>query len=1225
MSHFRIRFEALLGLAAFGLALLGLAGPVIAEPRPSSDVLVPYFEVALDPAQSLSTLFSICNDSDDPVDVMISVHTNWGIPVLQMAHAVKPDEVHTVNLRDWLVAGRLLDRVMTPEELAHIQAALSGKPSPRDGLWYSTEVVPGRATGYITIRATGVQRPDVLWGDYFLVDPAAECFQGETLVNIDFHECDVPCTRHVVRFLDGGPFKDGTELVIWNEDRWAPSPTPEPLGEKAVKVRGLSYDEPGRFLGRRDMSLRPVQVVKVSELALPEPFGWLDITTEGPSFIGVRFTATVNHTSSALHSYCVAAETGGTSEGPAIRLRKRINGADESQPPGLPLPIGTPILWEYEVANTGSVLLTNIVVDDDTGVVVTCPGDALEAGASMICTASGTAEPCEHVNTGMVSALAPDGTLIGDESRAWYTGSFQAEIRIEKAVNGEDADQAPGPSFQEGAALQWTFTVTNAGDVPLTGVAVADDFGLTVTCPKTTLQPGETMTCTAGSTAVAGSHSDVAVARGKPPCGPEATASDPVHFYVPPRSPGIDLEKLTNGEDADTEPGPAVELGARVQWTYRVTNTGNVALSGVTVTDDHGVAVSCPKTALQPGESMDCTGSGVAQACQYGNLGTATATEAVAQGRTVTDLDASHYFGQIHPLLTLEKRTEGQDADAPPGPDLRVGSTVHWTYLVTNAGDVPQTGVAITDDHGVAVTCPKTVLEPGESMTCTASGTAVAGQYRNVGEAGGQPPCGPAVTASDPSHYYGRTPAIGLEKLVNGQEADAPPYPVLRVGDPVLWTFVVTNMGDIALTEVTVTDSQGVAVSCPKTTLSIGESMTCTASGTAVAGTHTNTGTATGKALGATVTATDPATYTAAQPSISLEKRVNGDDADLPPGPTVLAGSTVTWTFVVTNSGSVQLTNVVLTDEGTVVACPKSVLAPGEAMTCSTTGTALHGQRQNTATVAGTPPVGTPVTASDPANYRGVIAGISLEKLVNGQDADTPPGALVLRCSTLQWTYLVTNTGEVALQSVSVVDDQAAAGKVRTGVPGCSSPIPFLGVTCPKTTLAVGESMTCTASSTAEETGLHLNIATARGTPVPSGAQVSDDDPAYYTAVSNFQGCTPGYWKNHTGSWPPTGYTTEQSVLSVFPASARFPALADDTLFQALGYGGGPGDQGAAEILLRAGMAALLNAAHPSVAYPRTPESVITDANAALAGTRDQMLALAAALDADNNRGCPLH
>ncbi|MCC7178506.1 MAG: hypothetical protein IT177_08955 [Acidobacteria bacterium] len=121
------------------------------------------------------------------------------------------------------------------------------------------------------------------------------------------------------------------------------------------------------------------------------------------------------------------------------------------------------------------------------------------------------------------------------------------------------------------------------------------------------------------------------------------------------------------------------------------------------------------------------------------------------------------------------------------------------------------------------------------------------------------------------------------------------------------------------------------------------------------------------------------------------------------------------------------------------------------------------------------------------------------------------------------------------------------------------------------------------------------------------------------------EGCTPGYWKNHTDSWPPTGYSPAQTVGSVFAAGA-FPSLAGETLLQALQGGGGPGTLGAATILIRAGVAALLNAAHPDMAYTRTAASVIADVNAALAsGNRDTMLALASSLDRDNNLGCPLN
>lgn len=82
--------------------------------------------------------------------------------------------------------------------------------------------------------------------------------------------------------------------------------------------------------------------------------------------------------------------------------------------------------------------------------------------------------------------------------------------------------------------------------------------------------------------------------------------------------------------------------------------------------------------------------------------------------------------------------------------------------------------------------------------------------------------------------------------------------------------------------------------------------------------------------------------------------------------------------------------------------------------------------------------------------------GISIEK----KAWDTPkasglPGATEITAGshvtdgkTITWTYTVTNTGQTALDKVKVVDDQLAS----------------TAVTCPKTSLGVSESMTCSAS-----------------------------------------------------------------------------------------------------------------------------------------------------------------
>jgi hypothetical protein len=122
------------------------------------------------------------------------------------------------------------------------------------------------------------------------------------------------------------------------------------------------------------------------------------------------------------------------------------------------------------------------------------------------------------------------------------------------------------------------------------------------------------------------------------------------------------------------------------------------------------------------------------------------------------------------------------------------------------------------------------------------------------------------------------------------------------------------------------------------------------------------------------------------------------------------------------------------------------------------------------------------------------------------------------------------------------------------------------------------------------------------------------------------QGCTPGYWKNHLSAWTATGLSPTALVGNTVTLPANLSTLSGATLREALAFGGGPGTLGAARILLRAGVAAMLNAGHPSLDYPNTPLQVRNAINAALASNdRATMLARASALDADNNLGCPLN
>ena len=743
-----------------GLLLLLLAAPATAQRTTEGELLLPVFEVALpqageDPYAGISTLFAVGNDCTHSSPVVLTLWTNWGIPVLSHTVTIDPHAVRTSNLRDWLIFGRVFDRQLSATEIAHLQAALSGQPSPVDNMYYSTPLRPHLASGYMTVRqADSNSHVHDLWGDFFLVESTLTFAEAESMVRYQVSNASRElCDRHLLRFLQGGTFDGATHLVFWTGLRGFPSRYPEPqFGHQPAHC--TIYSEAGIVAAEVDLSLLALSHLTVGDLGWPLVFGWAECTTPlNNSFLMIEHLAT-NRYGAGYRSYCPQPETAPAPEGAAVQIRKLVDGIDADTPPGPTVTPGHVAQFTYEVTNPGTTPLSSIVVTDDQGYAVTCPADSLSVNQDMTCTAQAAlTTPGQHRNVGTVVASGPQGESVTDSNPA-HALVVATGIALVKSTNGDDANAAPGPLIATGSPVQWTYQVTNTGSAGLAGVSVTDDRGVAVSCPKTVLAAGESMTCTAAGTALLGQYRNVGTATGTPSGGSLVTASDPSHYFGV--APGLTLAKLTNGEDANLPPGPTLAVGSAVLWTYMVANSGNVLLSQVQVSDDHGVAVTCPKSTLQPGEAMTCTGAGVAVAGQYANLGTATGQPPVGPALTATD--PSHYFGAAS-AIHIKKYTNGHDADTPPGPTIRAGATITWTYVVTNTGNTALDPVAVSDDQLGAITCPRTSLAPGETMTCTRTGTAASAalscinrQYRNVGTAVGTPPIGPQVTDTDLSH-----------------------------------------------------------------------------------------------------------------------------------------------------------------------------------------------------------------------------------------------------------------------------------------------------------------------------------------------------------------------------------------------------------------------------------------------------------------------------------------
>ena len=543
----------------------------------------------------------------------------------------------------------------------------------------------------------------------------------------------------------------------------------------------------------------------------------------------------------------------------------------------------------------------------------------------------------------------------------------------------------------------------------------------------------------------------------------------------------------------------------------------------------------------------------------------------------------------------------------------RVGDTIHYVLTVGNPAGNTETNtldtiIDILPDGSEETIATDVVQEPGESNTYDlyyvvdeADLQWISGAWRVVNrlEVHGTDSSEDTIDATTSKSSVVIRPSIEIEKYVNGEEADDAPGPSVLVGDDVVFEFLVTNTGDCTLTNVSVDDD---ILGHIGTIASLAPDASQTLSKTvpAAMGPHANIATATGTPpVGDVVTANDPGHYFGENPSYRIDKSVTESQVSAP--------GLLHYTVVLTNTGNVDLTEVTLDDS--LVGDPGSAVESGVADNVLNVGEHWTWQYTYTVTQADIN-LGEPIdnTATGDCDELEPIddscsvpviqnPSIDLEKLVNGEDADVPTGPTVAAGSTVTFTFIVTNTGNVTLTNVSV--DDSVLGHIGTIV-----------------TLNVGASQTLTITATAIA-GQYENMGTATGTP-PVGEDVTDEDPGHYYGTADYEGLTPGYWKNHPRSW--VGFNTTDLVGDVFDIPAQLSDLADDTLMQALNYGGGRDVIGAARNLLRIAVAAVLNAAHPNLNYPMALSDIIEDVNEALASlNRTVMGRLQATLDRYNN------
>ena len=644
-------------------------------------------------------------------------------------------------------------------------------------------------------------------------------------------------------------------------------------------------------------------------------------------------------------------------QNPAIALTKTANLSDFATP-------GTIVTYSYKVTNSGNVTLDPAGVTDPMPGLspISCPFTLLAPGIEQTCTATytttqGDVDRGAITNTGTASGRSPAGPVMASDT-VTVPAIATPRITVVKSAT-------PLTFTAPGTVITYDYLVTNAGNVTLTAVDVTDPMQnlSTVTCPDATLAPGAEEHCTATYTTTQadldrGSVDNTGTATGTPPAGSVATDSSTA--TVPAiQTAAIGLVKSAGVMTVDA-------AGTVIIYSYLVTNRGNVTLSQVEVTDQRsGVsAVSCPDATLLPGIAETCTATYTTTQADI-DIGTisntATASADNPGGMTITSAPSTATVEVTqNPALTLVKTASLGDFEQP-------GQTVTYSYTITNTGNVTLSGLTVTDPMaGLSeIDCMGvTTLAPNASVTCTATYVTTQadverGQITNTGTARAVGPEG--QVQDEQSTDVVPEAGITLVKSASISTFSAP-------GAKVTYSYKVTNTGNVSLTAVTVTDPMAglSAVTCPDPTLAPAVSETCTATYTTTQadvdrGAITNTGTASGAPpQGANLTASSSVTIPATQaPGLSLVKSANVAAFST-------AGTKVTYSYLVINTGNVTVTGVRVVDpmQGlSAVNCPTTSLAPTASVICTATYTTTAADLQrgsivNAAFAAGSAPAG---------------------------------------------------------------------------------------------------------------------------------------------------------------------------------------------------------------------------------------------------------------------------
>ena len=731
--------------------------------------------------------------------------------------------------------------------------------------------------------------------------------------------------------------------------------------------------------------------------------------------------------------------------------------------------VGENIDYSFTVTNTGTLSLNSLTITDP---LMAVPGSLanLAEAASDNSTFSGTYVLTQtDIDNGFVSNIAqvnaldpssnPLAVLSNGGSPFIVNLPTLADISLTKT--GLFVDTSLDGFAQAGETIDYSFTITNTGTLTLSNLSITDPL-ISVPGTLATLAVSAMDNSTFSGTYVLtqvdvdnGFVSNLATVNAADPSSNAVSAQSnsgtPLVTNLP-ASNSISLAKT--GLFVDTINDGVAGVGDTINYSFTVTNTGTQTLSNITITDPLMLVPGAIPT-LAVSASDNSTLSGVYTLTQadidtgsVSNLANVNAQDPSTNPVTAPSNSGTPLVTNLPVTASISIVKSGSFIDTVVDGSAGVGDTINYSFTVTNTGTQTLNNISISDP---LITVPGTLATLAPSAIDNSTFSVVytliqadidLGSVTNTATVNAEDPSVNPITADSNTLITNFTPTASISLVKAGVFGDTNMDGFAQVGEVINYSFVVNNTGSLTLSNVTIADPL-MTVTGNIASLAVSASDNSTFTGTYVL-TQSDIDNGSVSNL-ATVNAFDPiatpvsadsnagvplVTNLPTSASMSLVKIGVFNDTSM--DGLAQVGETIDYSFTVSNTGNLTLSNVTITDPLMSVPGTLATLAVSASDNSTFSGTYVitqtdidNGSVSNLATANASDPSMNPILVQSNSGVLLVtnlptIASMSLVK--TGLFVDTNMDGFAQVGETIDYSFTITNTGTLTLSNVTITD-----------------------------------------------------------------------------------------------------------------------------------------------------------------------------------------------------------